>query len=820
MKTTNKRADLTELRKQAEQVNFKSLINCCCREFNNWGRYEGIPKYDAALAEYMQSTGYTSFLRFDFTSAGIEVFVPLAYFSDSGVHSFFFPVVERNCETDVINVIDPKRFLELIAGFAKNSYPDVDPEITQGRLENSISNLRGYLFDFQENDQTANQPELSFIEAEQSLILGHSVHPLPKSREGFTETELAQYSPETRGQFQLHYFLIHPEYVTEKSSEKELTTVQLKRELLIHGDDQIKDSLNQYPDWTVVPVHPWEADHLLNLAEVKEMQSEGFLHSLGKSGPLFTATSSVRTVYNAESEWMYKFSLHVKITNSFRVNYPHELHRGYDASVLLKTPWGEGIKKDYPEINFITDPAFIIVSYKGQVIDGFSTSIRQNPFRAAAAKKNVGLVASLTQDGILGQTPRMLNLIEEAARRKNKPKEEVAPDWFSQYLKITIKPLVGIFNKYGLGGEYHQQNMLVEFDEDLFPSRLHFRDNQGYFFRQGKVEELYTFIPDYGIDSRSFIAEPRLINFHSYYLLVNHLLGIVSALGSNKLADEQTLISLIYDAYQAEAETDTTGLVAHLLHSTKLTIKCNLLTNLNNMDEASAPRTHPAIYKEFPNPLNKKVFSRELIKPKGKDVVFSRYFPKEDVEITIRPLDPDRDLEMLHEWFHREHALKIWKMNWPIRELESFYRTLLAGDVVNSYIGEANGVPTFNFEVYWACRDLLGGYYDALITDYGTHQFIAPVDPKLKYASPSTQSILDYVFAEPKVGKMVGEGSVDSMASIMNKAHVGFKIEKVIELPDKKANLNFCYREWYWAKFPAAKDFRNELASALSTGKV
>ncbi|AMQ00500.1 Siderophore synthetase component [Pedobacter cryoconitis] len=815
MKTKSTTFDLAELHTQSEQVNFKSLINCCCREFDNWSRYEGIPKYDVALADYMQSSGYTSFLRFDFTSIGIEVFVPLDYFSESGVHSFFYPVVERNCETDVIHGIDPKRFVELIAAFAKDAYPDVDAAITLGRLENSIHNLRGYLFDFQANNRKANQPEMSFIEAEQSLILGHSVHPLPKSRAGFTEVELAKYSPETGGQFQLSYFLVHPDNIIEKSSEEVLTTVQLRNDLLAGGDETLKNILTQYPDWKVIPVHPWEAKYLVALPEVKEMQAKGLLHSLGEFGPLFTATSSVRTVYNAESEWMYKFSLHVKITNSFRVNYPHELHRGYDASVLLKTTWGQGIGKDFPEINLITDPAFIMVSYQGKVIDGFSTSIRQNPFSGAAAKKNVGMVASLTQDGILGQAPRMLNLITEAASRQGKPAQEVALAWFTQYLKITIKPLVGLFNKYGLGGEYHQQNMLVEFDNNLFPARLHFRDNQGYFFRQGKVEELYTVIPDFGIDSRSFIGEPRLINFHSYYLLVNHLLGIVNALGRSGLADEQVLISLLYDAYWAEEEADTTGLVAHLLNSTILTIKGNLLTNLNNMDEASAPRTHPAIYKEFPNPLNKKVFSKELINPKGKDVVFSRYFAKEDVEITIRPLDLDRDLEMLHEWFHREHALKIWKMNWPIRELETFYRTLLAGNVVNSYIGEANGVPTFNFEVYWACRDLVGKYYDALPTDYGTHQFIAPVDPKLKFASPSTQSILDFVFAEPKVGKMVGEGAVDSMASIMNKAHVGFKIEKVIELPDKKANLNFCYREWYWAKFPAAKDFRNELVSAL-----
>ncbi len=103
---------------------------------------------------------------------------------------------------------------------------------------------------------------------------------------------------------------------------------------------------------------------------------------------------------------------------------------------------------------------------------------------------------------------------------------------------------------------------------------------------------------------------------------------------------------------------------------------------------------------------------------------------------------------------------------------------------------------------------MVGDYYDVLPTDYGTHQFIAPVDPKKKYVSPSTQSMVDYVFAQPEVGKMVGEGSVDSLASMMNKAHVGFKVEKVIEMPHKKANLNFCYREWYWEKFPQNKNVK------------
>ncbi|MNN59821.1 hypothetical protein D3C81_1749680 [compost metagenome] len=67
------------------------------------------------------------------------------------------------------------------------------------------------------------------------------------------------------------------------------------------------------------------------------------------------------------------------------------------------------------------------------------------------------------------------------------------------------------------------------------------------------------------------------------------------------------------------------------------------------------------------------------------------------------------------------------------------------------------------------------------------------------------QSILSWLFAHPKVGRLVGEGAIESMAALMNKIHVGFKLQGIIEMPHKKAHLNFCYREWYWEKFPANK---------------
>ncbi|WP_217606834.1 GNAT family N-acetyltransferase [Chitinophaga sp. GbtcB8] len=266
-----------------------------------------------------------------------------------------------------------------------------------------------------------------------------------------------------------------------------------------------------------------------------------------------------------------------------------------------------------------------------------------------------------------------------------------------------------------------------------------------------------------------------LLTAQAEEFILHQLMPVIGTLGYHYQADEIYLIQLAYRFFEAEG----TDVIKQLLSNNKLG--------------------------NTPNPLHKHFFSRALINPTGTGTVYSRYFPKENITVSIRPFDVDRDLEMVHEWFNREHAKKIWKMDWSLQQLETYYRTMLPGNAAHSYIGEINGEPTYNFEVYWVVRDMLADYYPALPTDYGTHQFIAPTDPRKKFASPSTQSMLDFVFAQPQVGKMVGEGSVESLAAIMNKAHVGFRIEKVIELPHKKANLNFCYREWYWAKFPEAQ---------------
>jgi siderophore synthetase component len=274
----------TELLEEAVAVNYTALLNCYCREFSNWSRYMGIPKYDQPVAAHFKGSGYDKHLRIDFSSIGLEVYIPLKYFSETGRHLFHFPIVQRDLKTDEIKAVSPHDFVGLTVSYGKAQYPGIDAAITQTRLQNSIDNLETYLNHFLENEGLVNETEMSFIKAEQSLLLGHIVHPLPKSKLGFNDADLLKYSPETAGRFKLHYFLIHSENILEKTADEILPSVVLKAELLklVSGDAVVLGLLQQYPEFTVVPMHPWEALYLLQQEEVQQMQVENRLFSLGQ----------------------------------------------------------------------------------------------------------------------------------------------------------------------------------------------------------------------------------------------------------------------------------------------------------------------------------------------------------------------------------------------------------------------------------------------------------------------------------------------------------------------------------------------------------
>lgn len=282
----------------------------------------------------------------------------------------------------------------------------------------------------------------------------------------------------------------------------------------------------------------------------------------------------------------------------------------------------------------------------------------------------------------------------------------------------------------------------------------------------------------------------EITDWSSTLYKLDEVFQLVSLLGRHKIMEEQELLKCVYIQLKSIAQQEQNEAIEKLLYQRRLSIEGELFNCSHNY------------VRSIFNPLQRYFYSTKLLDPPSTAYVFYRYFDQEEVAIKIRPFDLEKDLPMVHKWFHSDHAKAIWKMDWSLKELEHFYRTLLAEGISHSYIGEVNGEATFNFEVYWATSDMVGDYYDVLPSDYGTHLFIAPTDKQKKFPSLITRSIVEWLFMQPEVGRLVGEGSIESRAALMNKVQVGFKLQHIIEMPHKKAYLNFCLREWYWEKFP------------------
>ena len=146
-------------------------------------------------------------------------------------------------------------------------------------------------------------------------MVGHRQQPDPKSREGFSKDEFVKYSPETNGKMQLHFMYVHKAIVaTESLLEKSVDELFLSfvRDINLPGKPS--------EDYELFAIHPWQANYLDKLKEIKKYKGQDKIIDIGAIGPWFYPTTSVRTVYSPELNIMLKFSLNVAITNPVRVN--------------------------------------------------------------------------------------------------------------------------------------------------------------------------------------------------------------------------------------------------------------------------------------------------------------------------------------------------------------------------------------------------------------------------------------------------------------------------------------------------------------------
>ncbi|MFJ4819133.1 IucA/IucC family protein [Streptomyces sp. NPDC088801] len=592
----------------------ENLLRCWARETN-------------------QSAPAVGILRIPLPASGAALLAPVRYWSPTGWHRFGAPRLAG--APDCAPPVDALTLAVLLSremsadgsggNRAHDSFPMATPNSTTtgfnegteliAGVADSLRRVAGFIT--ARRERPADGPDL-FLSAEQALLLGHPLHPTPKSRDGLSEVQAALYSPESRGSFPLHWMAVAPSVLVTDSSWTERGRPVAAPRLTT----RLAGSTPVLPDgYALLPLHPWQAHEIRHRPDTAALLDAGLLRDLGSSGPHWHPTSSVRTVYRPHAPAMLKLSLGLRITNSRRENLRKELHRGVEVHRLLRSGLAQQWQAVHPDFDIVRDPAWLAVDTPdGAPVPGLDVVIRHNPF---SSPDDVSCVAGLVSPRPPAPTvpesspdhpakldpslrSRLAEVVTRLARRTGRPRGAVAAEWFLRYLAHVVRPVLWLDGEAGIALEAHQQNTLLLLDADGWPTGGRYRDNQGYYFRESRRADLDARLPGIGERSDTFVGDDVTDERLVYYLVVNNVFGLIGAFGSQGLADERLLLAAFRRFLGTAASGPArlrTSLPARLLDSPVLRCKANLLTRLHGLDELAGPVDGQSVYVTIANPL-------------------------------------------------------------------------------------------------------------------------------------------------------------------------------------------------------------------------
>ncbi|MGP5119193.1 GNAT family N-acetyltransferase [Psychrobacter alimentarius] len=162
----------------------------------------------------------------------------------------------------------------------------------------------------------------------------------------------------------------------------------------------------------------------------------------------------------------------------------------------------------------------------------------------------------------------------------------------------------------------------------------------------------------------------------------------------------------------------------------------------------------------------------------------------------LRAVKYPEDMPMLYQWMHAEHVVEQWQLHLPMSQLQVHFEKMLADDHQRLYIVLCEDVPIGYVEIYEGARDRLSHYYKAEENDMGWHLLLGDTAVVGKgYLKPTVMMLSKFIFEHTDAKKIVGEP--DSKVEAYKWVADGFayQLQRLIDMPEKKASLYFCNRD-------------------------
>ncbi|WP_229730054.1 IucA/IucC family protein [Paenibacillus silvae] len=522
---------------QADEHTCKLLLNCYVRELG------------PERAEQIQLSPDKLTYSISFPCSGVKVTGKLSYYSAMGEHEY----VTMNCNGESVHYRDLVRWISAEVVDQTEHVKDRINDFAH-KVENSVSNLTLYM------EQGAGGDFHNYITSEQSLLYGHPFHPFPKNSRGFTTQDVHQYSPELRASFQLCYIAVRQDVYTDEWVEH-ADKINLHPLLASYDLPVSNEKMSMY---RLLPVHPWQYEHILHLEEVQSYIREEKLLLLGRIGPLVYPTSSVRTVYVPDWSCNIKLSLNMQITNMIRTNNAEQMRRTLDASRYV---WQQGCFTAEPQTHIAYETGVATCRFEDEQLTSLFT-IAYRPIEFDPA--NTYVLSSLVESPFPGAPSRLITILEDRAGSQ-------VEQWFERYLNCSLLPLVRAADEKGIHFEAHLQNTLVTLKQGM-PIAFIVRDLEGVSVDRESVSDR----PHHEL---LFYSREQAWARTSYYFIVNHLGSLIHVLARDMGVPEEHFWMQVRDALEAELARTGNIYVRHLLTADAFLAKQNLVSCLTGISQ-------------------------------------------------------------------------------------------------------------------------------------------------------------------------------------------------------------------------------------------
>ncbi|WP_261840836.1 IucA/IucC family protein [Aliamphritea ceti] len=563
----------------AEQSTIRTLLNCYIREVAS-PRKE-LEKYPEALLIQTLPLGWRQrqrnccWLVIKLEHSQQQIIVAVSRHTLLGNYRYAFPVLGRSLRANnaAWAELDAMQLANwLVADLCEAEAAPFNLEFIQQirlSLENTTEIQRHNL---SLSSMNTYEEDL-YLFSEQSLSYGHAFHPTPKSRQWPTHENEADYAPEYRGDFQLHWFRVRADLLR-------CETVAPLRPEQLHKD--ICPLKTRDSGKGLLPLHPAQARYVLTLPATQQAIADGLIEYLGAAGEPYAATASVRTLYNRNNPWFIKGSLNVRITNCVRKNAIYELETALALHRRLQVIKPD-LQAQHTGFRLLSEPGFMTLQLPD--IDALDNTLIQEGF-GLVVRENIHCVLADDEQAVMAGA-----LFQEGSPLANKVPIIDKAVWLDDYARAIIPPMLQAFFEHGVIFEPHLQNTVICLRNNR-PSGVVVRDFEGVKLVDSywPVSEL-TDLSERAQSSVRYSFEQGW-NRVRYCLLINNLSEAVNYLANNQESTESQLWDVIEQVIHDYQQASTNPLVHErleaLLSGEPIPSKTNLLVRINKRPDREA----------------------------------------------------------------------------------------------------------------------------------------------------------------------------------------------------------------------------------------